>query len=358
MRHDLIESVATMLTPDALSALVEQPITHVTLTPLSGPGGATGSSLARIETNGGLGPQLVLKRFSVGANWAMRATRDHQGRETLLWREGLLDRFPPEVMRCVIACARDGEGWAILMHDVSEVLLPEAPFDVPTNDLLLEALAALHAAFWEQTNVIAPVAGFCTPWRYYTSLSEPVARRETRHSDDFPAAVVRGWELVSHVVDPGVAQTTRRLACDPSPLCRALDRYPQTLAHRDLNRGNVGVLPGPTRQVVLLDWQFAGPAPPGADLAGYLSEFAALLPISKEATIQRYRRTLEQQLGCNVDEGWWHPQLALSLLGEWLRLAWAYALHVSEEQDAGRRAWWLAELAWWSEQFRGGLQYL
>ena len=358
MRHALYSNVNAMLSPRVLRTLTDRPITTVRVAPWPGDSGTCGSRLVAIETDEGHGPRLFLKRISWATDWMMRATDDRRGRETLLWQRGLFDRLPPEIARTVIACAQDGPGWAILMRDVSAALLPGAPLSVEDNDFFLNALAALHAEFWEEREELAAKIGFCSPSHYYMSLSPITARRESKQPGDFPSLIVRGWKVLEAQGESGVANLARRLIGNPQSLCRALDRYPQTLVHRDLNLGNLGLERRPRPRAVLLDWQFAGLAPPAVDLAGYLSEFSALLPVSKETAIERYRESLVSRLGSRFGDHWWQPQLELALLGDFVRLAWAYALHLAHDESSDRRAHYKEELGWWAERAESGAKWL
>ena len=76
----------------------------------------------------------------------MRTTDDTLCREVMLWQSGLMDEFPPGVEHPIIACAVDGAGWAILMHDISQALsFREKPLSQADNQACLEAVATIHA---------------------------------------------------------------------------------------------------------------------------------------------------------------------------------------------------------------------
>ena len=91
-------------------------------------------------------------------------------------------------------------------------------------------------------------------------------------------------------------------------------------------------------RMILIDWALPGGGSGCADLAYYIALNRARLPESKEQTIERYRRSLEQH-GVSTD-GWWDRQLELSLLGCALQFAWEKALGEGDEAAA--------ELDWWS----------
>lgn len=183
----------------------------------------------------------------------------------------------------------------------------------------------------------------------YTSLSPATCRREeARSPDDFPSLVVRGWDVLEARVEPDSAALLDHLLVDPQPLCAALNRYPQTLILRAITLGHIGVAHGTHPHVVLLDVQFRGCALPAVERATYLSEFAGLLPLPREAVMAQYRQRLVHHLDGRVDDTWWRPQRELALLGNFLRSAWAYLLHIAHDETEERRALFRDEWAWWS----------
>jgi hypothetical protein len=365
MPYELFADLDELLAPETLSELVGSAIGSVRCLPFTGGHSASGSHLLAIDTNCGEGPRLVLKRVSREWDWIMRATDDDRGREALAWTSGLLDRLPAEVMHPILACARDADGWAILMHDVGNALFPPhdpyvgTPIAPADDDRILDALAALHVAFWEEPEAADPALGFCTPEQRYRSFSPETGRREVGGPDFYPGIIRDGWELLPTLVDPGVANFVTELAADPGPLAAALTSYPQTVVHGDPRPPNLGLQRnGATTRVVLLDWQFLGPGTPGADVTWYLHCAGPSRRSAKETGIACYRDRLARRLGPRFDERWWQPQLELSLLGQMLRcahdLAWAAVRH----ESASTREWARAGLVWWSEQAKAGAQWL
>src|SRR5829696_7244963 len=167
MRHTPFTSLDELLAPVTLSRLAGCPIVRARCLPFAGGHSASGSSFLALDTNGGQGPSFVVKLSSPACDWIVRGTADCRGREVLVWTTGLLDRLPPEITHPVIACSRDEDGWAILMHDVSDQLIPDPLGASPINEAdhrrYLDALAALHADFWEEPEAADPALGFCSP---------------------------------------------------------------------------------------------------------------------------------------------------------------------------------------------------
>jgi hypothetical protein len=179
-----------------------------------------------------------------------------------------------------------------------------------------------------------------TPTGRYLELSPSMAAAELARGSDalVPQLVRRGWPLLEEVA-PRAAAVVVPLAHDPAPLVAALAETPQTFVHGNWKLDNLGT--DDTGRTVLLDWEIPGRGAPLSDLAWYLAINCRRLPISKEATIAHYRESLE---GHGVDtDGWWVPQLALSLVGALVQFGWEKALGGYDD-----------ELAWWEERAVAG----
>ena len=362
MRHEPFASLDELLLPETLSRLVGCPIVSARRLPFVGGHSASGSSFLAIETNDGQGPRFVVKLSSPACDWVVRGTADRHGREVLVWTTGLLDRLPPEITHPVIACARDRKSWSILMHDVSDQLIPD-PMDVSTvneadHRRYLDALAALHANFWGQSEVVDPALGYCSPWHRYTVFSPATGEREAAHPNETILWIRQGWPSILALIAPDVAALLRRLLEDPAPLCAAMARYPQTVLHGDPRYANIGIAPSPRPRVVLLDWHFVGPGVPAVDLAWYLASIRSRAPVPNESIISWYRERLAQRLGSRFEEQWWLPQLELSLLGEVVRRGWVFGWFAAHHPNADMREWGRQSVGWWSERAREGAQWL
>jgi hypothetical protein len=352
MRCEPLAGVDDLLAPQALSALLEMSIVEVHQVPFKTADSLSGGHFLALQTNDGLGPALVLKRFSYDSDWIMRATDDRRGRAVLAWETGLLDRLPPGIVHGYLACTHDGSGWAILMHDLSPFLVPpgDTLISAAENERYLDAMAALHVAFWEKPEEVDPSCGFSRLELDYTSLTPETGRREAGGSDPVPQLLLEGWDLLLTIVEPAIAEALSDLAQDPAPLCDALRAFPQTVVHADWKLGNLGLIPAARPQVILLDWARVLAAPPVVDLAWYLAVNCVRLPASKEDTIRCYRRCLESRLGRRIDERQWQAQLDLSLLGSFLQQGWSKALGAARASSEEVRRREAAELAWWCER--------
>lgn len=327
------------------------------------PGPEDGIPPIGAATPAGGGPRFVLKRLAMEWDWLMRITEDERCRSVALWEQGLFDRLSPEVDPCVVACARDGEGWAILMHDVGQFMLTNRPFSEEQNRQFLDAMAAMHAEFFEDPAPKAPEVGLSELRYVYEMFAPRTALRKEAGTGDILNKIQEGWKMVRTIFPGDVVDAVEPLLEDPTSLVRALQHYPETLVHGDFRHSNLAALPagfagGPER-TALLDWQLAVYAPVAVELGRYIGANSPFLPGSKEALLSYYRDALARRLGNRFSEEWWVPQLELGLLGGFVQDGWAIALkattwHVGEAY----RKHWLADLDWWAERVRAGARWL
>ena len=363
MPHELYSSIDEMLAPATLRELTGRPIHYVRCLPFKSEDSLSGNRFLKVVADDSTSSQYIVKRMSMTWDWLMRATGDTHCRSVRLWQAGLLDHLPPAIDHAIVACAKDGEGWAILMRDVGAGLVPRARFSQELNERFLAAQAQLHAAFWQAPELDDPTLGLSSFRQIYTMLSPQTGYREAEVPDIIPRKLLEGWELFKTLVAEDVAGIVASLLEEPQPLCDALVRYPHTLVHGDWRRPNLAAMPGEPERTVLLDWQFATAGPPAIDLARYLSVNSPLLPRSHEEAIEFFRQQLARGLGDSYDESWWRPQLELGLLGSFLQMGWAIALGTiarqgESPQKLGGPDHCRNELAWWSEQTRRAVKWL
>lgn len=356
-----LRTVAALLDPTHLGHIAGRRVERIAHEPLASVDGLSEVSLERIVASGPDGTRsFVLKRFAPASDWVMRATGDTHGRAAQVWLSGLLDHVPASIEHAMVACACDGAGWALLMRDVGDTLVPpgDTPISTGAQEHFLAHMAAMHATFWGQQRWDRPRLGLCSLRQRYSALAPATMRRPDISAFAVPHMAILGWELLEDAVAPGVASIVRALLDDPAPLCAALRAYPQTIVHGDWKLGNLGLTAGgPERRTMLLDWAMVGAAPPAVDLAWYLAVNSARLPVTREATIETFARGLRDALGDCFEQSWWEPQLDLALLGAFVQLGWSKVFGAlrgeprvrEREQD---------EVRWWAERALRGARRL
>ena len=293
--------------------------------------GAPGKSGARLERVVIGGRRYVLKHLNLDQDWTMRASGCLRGAPLELWERGVLARLPDCFNQPIVGVSPERRGCAVLMHDVSEWLVPAVDDPIPPDQhaRFLAHMAALHAAFWDCGTEVDVVPSM----HRYLELSPWMALAEAAIGSDHlvPRLVARGWPLLAEVA-PEAAAVVVPLASDPGPLVAALDATPQTLVHSNWKLDNLGT--DENGRTVILDWEQPGRGAALTDLAWYLAINCRRLPQSKEESIGAYRAALE---ACGVNtEPWWERQLALALLGALVQFGWEKALGGYDE-----------ELRWW-----------
>ena len=315
--------LADVLTSHDLAAAEWAPVPH------AGFSGATLHRAVRAD-----GAAFVLKRMSIDRDWIMRATNDVYCREARLAHLG--PDLGPEVATASVAAARDGPGYAVLMDDVSDALLPADSVSTQTVALLLDRIAALHRI---------PPPGRGVPWcglrERLTLLTPQIA--EIARSFGAPVArdIVEGWKLFGRHAAPRTAAMLRSLVAEPQPLLAALDAMPSVLLHGDLKFDNIGVRRG---RVILLDWAMTLVAPPAVELGWFLAINSRRMECGLDDVMATYARAANLTGESRAR----HDALAV-LCGMLLR-GWRKALDAEEGEPN--------ELRWWCERANAAERYL
>lgn len=367
--RELAGSLDELLAPETLSRLEGRAVISVHRQPFVSPyGGVSGNQFLAVETAAADGQRraYIVKRTSPAWDIIMRISGDTACRELLVWQHHLLDRLPPEVGQTVVAGAVDGDGRALLMHDIGALMHPcqrwpdpgWAPLSERELLVFLDGLAALHERYWLDPALLDPKLGLCElPW-LYASFSPATAQREAGSPHALVTVLRDGWQEFERVAAPELVRLVQRLQANLRPLCDALARYPWTLVHADPNTKNFGIELSPVPRIVLLDWQLVTRAPPAVDLAYVLALFASVVPASHDELIARYRERLAARLGDRFDERWWRPQLDLALLGHLLRVAGLLVWRMTHLDDPAAREHYRTALAWWTERALAGAAWL
>lgn len=278
------------------------------------------------------GVPCVVKHVGYGLDWLARALGDTDCFALTVWRTGLMDALPGCIDHTVLGMARDQATGtvSILMRDIGPHLVPPGGGPIPLAAHLgfLADMARMHARFWGFTDTF----GLLDRAARYGALTPATGHREAAagHTDAVPVALPGGWAALRTAV-PGVHDDALALATDARPLVAAMAETPSTFVHGDWKAGNLGR--HPDGRTVLLDWGWPGEAGPLVDIGWYLAVNCDRLPVSKEDTVDAYRRALEGE-GVST-AGWWDRQLELALLGAFLQLGW------SKTGDPAELGWWV-----------------
>jgi phosphotransferase family enzyme len=313
------------LYPDSASMFAALGIT-ASETPIAHDG-YSGATMSRIEQDG---RAYIVKRVSRTTDWIIQMTSDHAMREAQIAASDVLVPLAPALRTPSIAAARDGDGFALLMRDLTPHLLPPEGVLAPdTWELILRALAKMHGHFWE-----APIVreiGWCGLDEYLLFLSEPAGRR-LHEAGLMEVGFGAGWERFHAAVPRVVSDLVRRLHADPSSIVAACNRLPRTLLHHDVKTANIAI---DGRTVWLFDWALAGYGPAGCDLGLLLAINSTRLLWTLEETAARYRESAHSGIGARFDAAQWPRQLAVAHVTGLMLLGW------SKQGE---------ELEWWCER--------
>ena len=339
--------------------------------------GLSGAELARISLcqPAGEWPRApcgrssrVVKRITAETGWLGAATHDARVREAALWRAGLPRWLPRRIALAVqrVACDTDTDGRlraTLLMRDERSHLMREplrAPLGRLPADLLdlLDALAALHARFWQSPLLDDDALGLVSPRDTLLWLGPQAVERRIAEGDPQPylGLARAGWQAFFRVAPAEDAATLGAVFARPEAALAAIERLPRTLIHGDIWGPNLGWLP-PTRRaprlgrrLLLLDWALAAAAPAPYDVLSLCGAWHSLRPTTLLAV---YRARLTRRLaarGVALPPAEWQALADAAYLRTALAggEAWARAVEAAPSPAARRRA--QTRLAWWARR--------
>jgi hypothetical protein len=300
--------------------------------------GWSGNALERVVLADGR--VLIAKRIVPGADWIGRASAD-PGREGLLFTSGVLDRLPDAIDHAIVAAARDGDAWWLVMRDASDELLDDHSI-VPreANRRLLAAVNEMWETFWgEQVEFLAPQA-------LRLQMAAPShGRRERDGVDLLPKQLEVAWEAFAEAVDPDVAGVVLALVEDAAPLAAALDAHGTTLLHGDIRDEQIGLAGG---RLVLLDWGLATQGHPVVDYAWHLMHSAWRIDATHDQLWEDFRAARGER----------DDPLAVELgtIAGLVMYGWILGHSAVIHPDPAERTWARTELDWWVPRARRALE--
>ncbi len=202
-------------------------------------------------------PASVVAKI-VNPDW--QATRELYAREVRFYRE-LAARHPLPVPTCLYAdIDPEDRGFVLLLEDLSDARPGHRldGFDADEARLVLQALARLHAGWWESGAL--------------RDVDWPVKTYSERYAEELQDRFVARWPQVRDDRRFPMTVATRAAARDLADAVVTdlmdLSRGPRTLIHGDLHSENL-LLDG--QRVVFIDWQNAALGNPALDVASILS---------------------------------------------------------------------------------------
>ena len=286
------------------------------------------------------GRALIAKRIVPGSDWLGRATRD-QGREALLFSDGVFARMPAAVDPAIVAAEPDGEAWWVVMRDVSAELLDDStPLTRDENRFVLARAAQMWAEFWDERvphlSTLADRLGAGVP---------AVAARERDEVDILPKQFEAAWEAFGDAVENDVGDAVLELIGDVEPLATALAARGTTLIHGDLRDENIAL---PDGRIVLLDFGLATQGHPAAELAWYMVHDVWRIEATHDEVVADFREALGER-----DDP---LALELGLISGLVQYGWIFGHSAVVHTDPAERQWAKQELDWWVPRVRHALE--
>jgi hypothetical protein len=333
-------TLARLIDPFATTQEIESRV-RIDREPLSTPGFSGSTHERLVVTLGAARGAFVLKRTDLDLTWVAQRTADREGREALLLMDaelaGVWQTFACPYRAFATAPGR----LALLMDDLTDRLFPDRreALGEAEEAALIDALASLHARFWDHAALDRP--WLAHPTQFATLIGPEAFEEEADRGNPSPVfqRAHHGWRIAFERLPPAVAATLR----EPRRFAAACESLPRTLVHGDVKVANFARLPD--GRVAAFDWQLVGAAPAAIDMGWYLAVNASRLARSRAEWLARYRECLERHRGGAIGDAEWKHQCTVALWGGASMLLWSKALAL-EGGEAAR----LEEWAWWCDQ--------
>lgn len=309
-KYPICDSIQEMLSEDRLGQVLGQRITKVTCRPFETSNGFSNNLLFHVEADG---HKLVMKRLRPSIDWVAQMTRDHHCRSIRLWQYGLLDRLLPYMRHEILAACCEGEEFAILMRDISHGLLNWKPIDPDQVRLMLDALARMHALFWEDETLRDDALGLSNIHNKL-SLNPELNEEYFKHSPQILDILRKGRTALLDLVDSDVNAALQSIMDNPLPIEKFISRLPKTLTHSDFRQDNLAYI-SDSQELVVYDWQQAGYSLAVDDLCWFVGSLADHLDRHHDY-YSYYQQRLSGYLGDRFDPASWQPMLEVGCLVE------------------------------------------
>jgi hypothetical protein len=331
-RHHLVvlPSLEALLEAHDLTGVAHEPF------PNDGWSGARLSALTRA------GERLILKRDRLAEDWICRATDDTALREACF--AATLPALPDPAWVPFLGAAQDGDGYALLMPDLSGVLFDwQEPIDEATLDRVLAGMARLHRPWWPSG--AEPIFPWCSVRDRLWLLSRRSAAGYAQEGLAVGERFLEGWDAFDRQAPAAARELVGRLDAEPAPLVDALARLPATQLHGDLKLANIGFTSD--GRMALVDWQMTLVAPVAVELGWFLVSNSANLPLPPEVVLERY---LASARAAGSEPAGWAEQVDLAWLIGLLLRGWRKGLDAEAGVMLPSGIGAADDLAWWSER--------
>jgi thiamine kinase-like enzyme len=338
-----LATIAALTDPGLFSKL-SGPVAEIHIEPLH----AIGFSASELERaivvfENGNTKSFVLKKTDRQVDWLSQRSHDGVGREAALLEEPLLEKIWNYLYCPYIAFARENKLTGLLMEDLSAYLFPDVrePIDVKSEDIILDTISSVHAAFWESEE-IKKLSWLTGPHDYFNLLRPGVHEQDSHCAppDKIRDNILQGWKAAQQLLP---VKVKNYLTSPVEEMFKPWKDLPLTLLHGDLKIANMALLPG--GRLALFDWPMVGCAPCGIELGWYLAVNATRLARTKEDLINTYRSFLQSHLSFIIDEKLWNRIVQLSVVSGAITLLWSKALGRQSGTQKGKEEW-----DWWSSK--------
>ena len=338
----LTGKIKNLMEPDFLSPILGA-VEGVQISDLVTPGHSGSLHKKLIVTlSGGKTISLVMKTIHPEMDVTIRRTGALYTREALLLDSRALDDIWNFFESPYIAYAKEETSAALLMHDLSDYIVPDKrePVTIEQETDFISLLAKFHVRYLGSPVLNHPwltsEVSYFRMFGPYTWPEENIAG----HMRPLYEMVGEGWNFARTILPSKIQELLWKPAIN---LVSILDGLPRTLIHGDSKVGNFAFMP--SHKIAAFDWSLIGAAPSSCEIGWYLAVNATRLARSKEDVLKLYRSVFESELGQQLTETSWSRFKSAGILSGSLSMLWKKALNVKQNLPGAQDEW-----NWWEKE--------
>lgn len=231
-------------------------------------------------------------------------------REAAFYRQ-FSHRIPLSLPRVVASDPHSGHIWMLPWGESKASSHWQAAWSAEDIRSCLADLAALHAAFWQQTAALAAHAWLWQP----TGRDAGALLADARLS----LATITAQGQYDDLLTPEIVQMWSTLAQQPRPLLAQLNEAPSTLLHGDAGFQNVAIAANDAIRI-WYDWQLVGIGPAVLDVVTFLHPwlYPTAFPPLPPATMPDIYLTALREQGIDYPSDLFWRHLDAAALWRWL----------------------------------------
>ena len=247
---------------------------------------------------------------------ALSLRTNDKGREYHILNDQIIDPLWDLVDNPYIASTVSEDHYGLLMRHLKAEFIASSEFNSQMQNVYIENLAKIHAAFWNQSN-LKKNSNFLTLSNYIEMLGPK--NRIDSSTLRINTLIEDGWEKAKALL----SKDCYDLLLNTESIVNRYAYLPFTFLHGDYRPSNIGYNKA-NDKITLVDFAFSGYGPCTIDLFWYIAT-TTWLGTDYDQALSIYRNALEKYIG-KVQDSVWNDFIEIGIIIACTMQLWEKAL--------------------------------